>query len=156
MANPEHLAKLKEGVKAWNQWREEDPAIMADLGGANLRGANLERVDLVESNLWEADLVEADLRNATLEGAHLWEASLERANFWGANLEGANLRDANLEGANLRGTDLRGAKYLTLKQLCKVKTMYQAKLDPTLMEQMTKDYPQLLEKPKDGGIDLRP
>ncbi|MGA2411123.1 MAG: hypothetical protein ABSG46_12140 [Candidatus Binataceae bacterium] len=28
MANPEHLAKLKEGVEAWNQWREENPEIL--------------------------------------------------------------------------------------------------------------------------------
>jgi uncharacterized protein YjbI with pentapeptide repeats len=144
MANPGHLAKLKEGVKAWNMWREEDPAIMADL-----RGANLERVDLVESNLWEADLVEADLRNATLEGAHLWEASLERANFWGANLEGANLRDANLEGANLRGTDLRGTKYLSVGQLSGVETLYQAILDSELLEQIKEYCPRLLEKPED-------
>ncbi len=23
MANPEHLAKLREGVEAWNEWRAE-------------------------------------------------------------------------------------------------------------------------------------
>ena len=24
MANPEHLAKLKEGVEAWNKWRKDE------------------------------------------------------------------------------------------------------------------------------------
>lgn len=24
MANPEHLAKLREGVEAWNAWRKEN------------------------------------------------------------------------------------------------------------------------------------
>ena len=27
MANPEHLAKLKEGVEAWNKWRKDNPKI---------------------------------------------------------------------------------------------------------------------------------
>ena len=136
MANPEHRAKLKEGVKAWNKWREEDPAITADLVEANLRSANLE--------------------GANLSGAHLKRTNLLGANLKGADLRGADLREAFLVRANLEGADLRGAKHLTVKQLCKVKTLYQAKLDPTLMEQMTKDYAHLLEKPKDGGIDLRP
>ena len=28
MANPEHLARLKEGMKAWNEWMEEDKSIV--------------------------------------------------------------------------------------------------------------------------------
>ncbi len=44
MANPEHLASLKEGVKAWNKWRKDNPKIKrditeADLGAANFTGA---------------------------------------------------------------------------------------------------------------------
>ncbi len=27
MANPEHLAKLMEGVEAWNKWMEENPDV---------------------------------------------------------------------------------------------------------------------------------
>ena len=30
MGNPEHLAKLKEGVEAWNAWRGKTPDIMPD------------------------------------------------------------------------------------------------------------------------------
>jgi len=151
MANPEHLAKLKEGVKAWNKWTKENPTIIANLWEANLESVNMERADLRGTDLLEASLRGAMLLAANLRGANLERAELERANLRGAFLVGTNLR-----GANLTGADLRGAKYLTVKQLCKVKTLYQAKLDPTLMEQMTKDYPHLLEKPKDGGIDLRP
>jgi hypothetical protein len=47
--------------------------------------------------------------------------------------------------------ELRGVKNLTVEQLRKVKTLYQAQLDPELEEQMKEDYPHLLEKPKDEG-----
>jgi hypothetical protein len=30
MANAEHLAKLKEGVEPWNQWRKENPEVQTD------------------------------------------------------------------------------------------------------------------------------
>jgi len=31
MANEEHLKILKQGVEAWNKWREENPDIEPDL-----------------------------------------------------------------------------------------------------------------------------
>ncbi len=45
MANPEHLAILKQGVQVWNSWRIEEPNIRpdlrtADLFGIRLKGAN--------------------------------------------------------------------------------------------------------------------
>ncbi|WP_237234374.1 pentapeptide repeat-containing protein, partial [Rothia nasisuis] len=57
----------------------------ADLAGANLGGAHLERANLAAANLEEADL----------EGAHL-----ERAYLWDVHLEGANLMDARLDKAS--------------------------------------------------------
>ena len=35
MANPEHLAILKQGVEVWNQWRDEHPEIQPNLSRAN-------------------------------------------------------------------------------------------------------------------------
>ncbi len=46
MANPEHLEILKQGVEAWNQWREQNPQTKPDLSGAILREANLRGADL--------------------------------------------------------------------------------------------------------------
>jgi hypothetical protein len=40
MANPEHLAILKQGVEVWNNWRKENPTIQPDFIGADLRGAD--------------------------------------------------------------------------------------------------------------------
>jgi hypothetical protein len=78
----------------------------ADLGGANLGGANLRGAYLGGANLGGADLGGADLGGANLRGA-----DLGGANLGGANLGGANLRGADLGGANLGGANLRGAKY---------------------------------------------
>jgi uncharacterized protein YjbI with pentapeptide repeats len=121
MANPEHLAKLKEGVKAWNQWREENPDVipnlrMSDLSDMDLFEVNLESADLCETNLERADLglallesanfVLANLANANLESAFLGQASFRSANLELANLQAADLELSNFESANLKSANL--------------------------------------------------
>ncbi|MGK7893308.1 MAG: pentapeptide repeat-containing protein [Xenococcus sp. (in: cyanobacteria)] len=145
MANPEHLAKLQEGVKSWNQWRQENPHIKpnltnynlffehhlrgyrANFTGINLRDAYLNSVNLRDSYLNEANLVGADLsgsylRDANLDGANLSGANLSGANFLRADLSGANLSDTNLYRtrllrANLVGANLSGSYLRSLEAL---------------------------------------
>ena len=100
MANEEHLAILKQGVEAWNQWRKKHPSAKpklsnADLSDADLRGANLGLADLSGAYLGEAHLSRADLSGAYLGETHLGNADLSDAHLRGANLRGANLRGAN-------------------------------------------------------------
>jgi TIR domain/Pentapeptide repeats (8 copies) len=83
MANEEHLARLKQGVEAWNQWRATTREITPDLGVADLGGEDLARADLREAYLFGTILAQADLG--------------------GANLIGANLRQVDLTGTNLTG-----------------------------------------------------
>jgi uncharacterized protein YjbI with pentapeptide repeats len=119
MANPEHLAKLKQGVEAWNQWRNENTKIEPDLEGAalgagHLRGiyfrkASLDAAILIDTNLTRADLSGATARRAHLEGATLAYSDLMNANLSSANLNGVNLFGANLFGANLTWANLTGA-----------------------------------------------
>ena len=61
------------------------------------------------ADLGGADLREADLRGANLRGADLREANLREADLGWANLRGADLRTADLGWADLRGADLRKA-----------------------------------------------
>lgn len=100
MANPEHVAKLKEGVKAWNQWRKENPQVIPDLSKEKLREATLVAPYLRGAYLRGADLTDADLREADLGEANLEGANVAAADFSGANLGGANLSGTHLNGAN--------------------------------------------------------
>jgi uncharacterized protein YjbI with pentapeptide repeats len=114
MANPQHLAKLKRGTRAWNKWRGANRDVQTNLYKADLSGAPLSKADLTFANLGEANLSGADLSRAKLIGAILREADLSGANLSEANLSRAdltlvNLSDANLNKANLSGVNLAEA-----------------------------------------------
>jgi uncharacterized protein YjbI with pentapeptide repeats len=94
MANEDHVARLKQGVAAWNAWRVENENEFPDLKGADLRDAHLRT---------------AILDGANLSGANLGGADLSYADLLGANLSDAELGLANLLDAKLRGVDLSGA-----------------------------------------------
>jgi uncharacterized protein YjbI with pentapeptide repeats len=122
MVRPNHLEQLLQGVDAWNAWRQKEPSLRPDLGGAdlagaNLAGANLSRTDLIAAKLTEANLAGANLSGATLGRANLSGAnlsavttSLGAADLHGANLSGADLSAASLAGVELSGANLSGAQ----------------------------------------------
>jgi len=125
VANPEHLAILNRGVKAWNEWRKQNPEITpgltraflgfmklskADLSGANLINADLNSARLNKANLTAAFLLGADLVKANLTGANLVKANLVGADLVGACLNGANLQNADVAFCQLSCCDLTGAK----------------------------------------------
>jgi uncharacterized protein YjbI with pentapeptide repeats len=122
MANPEHLAVLKQGVALWNRWRQEHPQLAPQLDGADLRRATLEGADFRRASLTgvrldEANLTGARIRKANLSEAGLGGAVLKYADFTRAFLHGtsfvlANLSDADLSGAHLEDADLSWAKLI--------------------------------------------
>ncbi len=125
MANPEHLAILKQGVKVWNNWRAEKPCSpdlrdirisRVRLEGANLSGCDLSSAQLPEAylkgaNFRDANLFMADLPDAELEGADFECADLRATNLRRANLQRSNFREATLYSAKLDETDLRDANF---------------------------------------------
>jgi uncharacterized protein YjbI with pentapeptide repeats len=125
----------------------------AILVGANLKecalvSANLQRADLSVAQLQQALLSAAELQGANFHGADLQGALLTRAKLQGANLESANLEGANLEEANLQEANLIQSSGLTVKQLCKASTLYQSRLETSLMTQIENNCPHLLKKPE--------
>lgn len=110
MANPEHLEILERGIFVWNRWRRKDRNTCPDLSGeilslfikptgvqgdcwnlsgANLAGADLERINLDHADFSGADLTETRLAGARLTGADFTGAKLEGVDFTGAELDGA-------------------------------------------------------------------
>jgi hypothetical protein len=95
MANAKHLAILRKGVRAWNNWHGKSPEI-PDLSDADLR---------------QGYFVNWDFSGVNLSGTNLGGANLSRTNLSRANLINAILPEANLIGANLNGTILYGANF---------------------------------------------
>jgi len=89
MANDEHVALLKQGVAAWNAWRDVNPDIHPDLGGADLSGADLSRAKLAGADLSRANLFWARLNHADLTGADLTGCRVHGVSAWGLKLENA-------------------------------------------------------------------
>jgi len=125
VADPKHLARLKQGVTAWNAWRRRNPRITPDLSrallidlelrGINLAGANLERANLRQTMLSRANLTHANLKRADLRAASLRRARLDHANLAGAILRHASLAEVTIEGATLTGAEIYGIAAWNLK-----------------------------------------
>jgi uncharacterized protein YjbI with pentapeptide repeats len=113
VADKKHVARLRKGAAAWNDWRRGGVQFLdlrnADLRGAGLSGADLSIADLRNADLGSADLKRAYLAGADLGGANLGGADLRRADLSEANLGGVNLGKAQLSFANLCGADLSKA-----------------------------------------------
>ena len=80
------------------------------LQGASLRGARLQRANLVGAQLQGADLMSARLQGANLADAKLQGAHLEDARLQATFIEGAQLQGAHLVAVRLQGTDLESAQ----------------------------------------------
>lgn len=110
MTISEHLALIRQGVAAWNEWRNKNPVTpnlsQASLSQIALETVNLKWADLTQANLSQAILKDANLRWANLSQANLSQAVLNRASLRWATLNQVNLSQANLANADLRGVNL--------------------------------------------------
>ena len=98
MANPEHVAKLKEGADAWNAWREttgERP----DLSGMMLVDYSLD-----EYNLQFADFSGTFLADITFQSSRCDDCSFERADLSVVIFTDTNLNRANFKSSLVRLT----------------------------------------------------
>ncbi|MEQ8425221.1 MAG: pentapeptide repeat-containing protein [Cyclobacteriaceae bacterium] len=140
-----------------------------NLKGSNLNSANISNSSLIESNMENTRLNQTNLENsnlnqvnlrgayasgsnfsdaflikAQLEGAFLIKTSFRNAFLMEANLQNSYLMGADFENASLYKADLRGVKGLTIDQLAKAKTLYLAKFDDALFDEIKMNIPELV------------
>jgi len=120
-----------------------------DFRNADLRGANLELADLRQGNFQRADFREAILSEVNLGDADLRDAQLGLADFRMANFD-----NTKLTGADLRCADLSDAKNLSVEDLKTVKTLYRAKMDIDVQQQLQRSNKELFTKPSDIWFDM--
>jgi uncharacterized protein YjbI with pentapeptide repeats len=139
-----------------------------NLKGSNMNSANISQSSMIEANLENTRLNQTNFENSNLnqanfkgayasganfkdaflikaqfENAFLIKANFNNAYLMEANLTNSYLMGADLENASLYKADLRGAKGLTIEQLTKAKTLYLAKFDDELAEQVKNLIPEL-------------
>ncbi|HMQ01050.1 MAG TPA: pentapeptide repeat-containing protein [Cyclobacteriaceae bacterium] len=142
-----------------------------NLRSSNLNSANVSHSSLIETNLENArmnqtnfensNLNQAILRGAYASGANFRDAFLIKADFnsafliksdfqnaflMEADLRNSYLMGANFTNASLYKADFRGAKGLTIEQLMSAKTLYLAKFDDEIMDQIQINIPELAVK----------
>ena len=140
-----------------------------NLKGSNLNSANLSQSTLLEANLENTRLNQTNLENSNLnqanlngsyasganfkdaflikaqfENAFLIKANFNNAYLMEANLQKSYLMGADFENASLYKADLRGAKGISIDQLAKAKTLYLAKFDDEIFDQIKSSLPELL------------
>ncbi|MBL7845275.1 MAG: pentapeptide repeat-containing protein [Cyclobacteriaceae bacterium] len=141
----------------------------ANLSGSNLNSANISQSSLIEANLENtrlnqtnfenSNLNQANLKGAYASGANFKDAFLIKAQFENAfliksnfnnaylmeaNMQNSYLMGADFENASLYKADLRGAKGLTVEQLAKAKTLYLARFDDEIFDQIKTSLPELV------------
>ena len=131
----------------------------ANISNSSLIETNLENTRLNQTNLENSNLNSANLKTAYASGANFKDAFLIKAQFEGAfliktsfknaflmesNLQNSYLMGADFENASLYKADLRGAKGLSIEQLAKAKTLYLARFDEELIEQIKLSIPELV------------
>jgi len=92
------------------------------------------------------DLRGANLQGFDFSGAILIKADISEAIPCRANFSRADFYRADLSETDLSGADLKKAKNLTIEQLSKVKTLYNAKLDEELRKQLEEAFPERYQK----------
>jgi len=119
MADPQHIAWLKEGVMAWNarmQSQPFHPDLSSEDISRSLGGHEREDIRQISVRLRGVNLSGANLSNSTLR-----DTDLTAAKFYMTNLNNAKLKGSDFTGAQFVGGSSRGADFLSAKF---VKTLF--------------------------------
>ena len=144
--------------------------IEANLTEADIIEANLIKATLTNAKMIMVDLSGSGLIRAEMPGVNLQDANLTRTSLPWANLTNANLTRVEVISYGLKGSSAHRDRYarghssryishwnqfiksqltrchkqISIDLLVMAKTLYQAKLDHSLQDQLHKQYPHLL------------
>jgi hypothetical protein len=93
MANPEHVARLKEGAKSWNEWRartNEKP----DFSAVKLWHDSLSHYNLQLSDFSDAELLGTGFRHARCDDCSFERARIDDCVFFATTLRNCTFRNA--------------------------------------------------------------
>ncbi len=114
MASSNHLAKLKQGVAFWNQWRQDNWNIKPDLSGVDFaREPGVRRSPLWDKKKKRMNMDGINLAGCDLTGSSLRKASIQDANIVEANLTAADLRETDMSKADMRGCHLNETRFVS-------------------------------------------
>jgi len=116
MANPEHVAKLKEGVEAWNKWRDasdETPDLSGiELNGDSLTHYNFALADFSGAQLFNINFEEARCREASFNLAIIINAMFRYTELDRATFKSAAVAQSIFSECSLDGTDFTEAGFI--------------------------------------------
>ncbi len=110
MANPEHVAKLKEGWKAWNAWRKKTSE-KPDLSGVKLDRFSLNGYDLVSADFSRASLYRVTFEGSICDGCSFVRAGLIYVTFYGAFLQKCNFAKAAIANSAFNSSYLHESDF---------------------------------------------
>ena len=97
-------------IKKWTRIKTEERNRYVkgriDLSRCNLRGVQLDHVDLRNAICWQSDFQGASLKHANFEHADLWGANFSHSNLYRAQFSHADAWDVNFSDANINGAEL--------------------------------------------------
>lgn len=117
---------LQKAVQAIGRIRDI-PGVELENNAIDLRGANLQAMDLSGLNfgkgqwqdaimqgvsLWDAQMQGAILSGALMQGAKIWDTQMQGADLSFARMQGAVLAGAQMQGAGLMRVQMQGANLM--------------------------------------------
>ena len=115
MADPQHIAWLKEGERSWNarrQIQQFDPDLSSEDISRALGGHEREDISEISVRLQDANFSGANLSNSTLRGTDLTAAKFYMANLNSVKLTGSDLTGGQLFRGPSRGARLHFVKFI--------------------------------------------
>ncbi len=114
MADPQHVAWLKEGARSWNT-RRQSQRFVPDLSSEDisraLGGHEREDIRQISVRLREVNLSGANLSNSTLRDTDLTDAKFYMSNLNNAKLTGSDFTRAQFVGGSSRSVRFHSAKF---------------------------------------------